>query len=144
MHGVALKGIAVLKECLEPIKDPKTVDLLLVNYFENAMKFCVSTKDQTAVINKFNEHFEDWKMDSKGSLASSAQEHSEPFDILKLLFIISLVKSFKIMKIKLILLTLYVMQVIFSFFQKRDRQVGSFFINMPLFENIIITFDHKN
>lgn len=83
MHGVALKGIAVLKDCLEPIKDPKTVDLLLVNYFENAMKFCVSTKDQTAVINKFNEHFEDWKMDSKGSLASSAQEHSEPFDILK-------------------------------------------------------------
>ena len=83
MHTVAIKGIEILKESLNTIKDQNTVDLLLANYFESSMKFCVSSKDQSSVINKFNEHFIDWKMDSNGSLAFSAHEHSQPFDILK-------------------------------------------------------------
>ena len=69
MHSLTLKGIVILKECLTPIKDQRTIDLLLANYFETSMKFCVSTKDQKEVINQFNEHFEDWRMDSDGQLA---------------------------------------------------------------------------
>ena len=69
MHSLTLKGIVILKECLAPIKDQRTIDLLLANYFETSMKFCVSTKDQKEVIKQFNEHFEDWRMDSDGQLA---------------------------------------------------------------------------
>lgn len=69
MHSLTLKGIVILKECLAPIKDQRTIDLLLANYFETSMKFCVSTKDQIEVIKQFNEHFEDWRMDSDGQLA---------------------------------------------------------------------------
>jgi hypothetical protein len=71
VRDVALKGILILKDTLDAMSDPYMINLMLVNYFETSLKFCISKGDQTNLVTKFNEVFIHWKVDSNGQISTS-------------------------------------------------------------------------